>query len=85
MSFSDFFLACDEGKYGEECKHSCSCRNNATCDHVTGICNCSSVKGKTGTLCDEGETIVKKTQYSFEGINGLHNFINILDPIFNFS
>lgn len=60
-SFSDFFLACDEGKYGEECKYSCSCRNNATCDHVTGICNCSSVKGKTGTLCDEGETIVKKT------------------------
>nr|XP_034336147.1 protein draper isoform X4 [Crassostrea gigas] len=45
--------ACDEGKYGEECKHSCSCRNNATCDHVTGICNCSSIKGKTGTLCDE--------------------------------
>lgn len=48
-------LACDEGKYGEECMHSCSCRNNATCDHVTGICNCSSVKGKTGTLCEEGK------------------------------
>lgn len=45
--------ACDEGKYGEECKHSCSCRNNATCHHVTGICNCSSVEGRTGTLCDE--------------------------------
>lgn len=54
VNFSLYIKACDEGKYGEECKHSCSCGHNATCDHVTGICNCSSVEGKTGTLCDEG-------------------------------
>lgn len=54
VNFSLYIKACDEGKYGEECKHDCSCGNNATCDHVTGICNCSSVEGKTGTLCDEG-------------------------------
>ncbi|XP_078331951.1 platelet endothelial aggregation receptor 1-like [Crassostrea virginica] len=46
--------ACDQGKYGEGCKHKCTCQNNATCDHVTGKCDCSRVVGKTGDHCDEG-------------------------------
>nr|XP_022286379.1 multiple epidermal growth factor-like domains protein 6 isoform X3 [Crassostrea virginica] len=46
-------IACEQGKYGEECKHECTCQNNATCDHVTGKCDCSRVVGKTGDHCDE--------------------------------
>ncbi|XP_078331970.1 uncharacterized protein LOC111099217 isoform X2 [Crassostrea virginica] len=45
--------ACEQGKYGEGCKYKCTCQNNATCDHVTGICDCSQVVGKTGDNCDK--------------------------------
>ncbi|XP_078331968.1 uncharacterized protein LOC144625337 isoform X2 [Crassostrea virginica] len=45
--------ACEQENYGKGCKHRCTCQNNATCDHVTGICNCSRVVGKTGDSCDE--------------------------------
>ncbi|XP_078331930.1 scavenger receptor class F member 2-like [Crassostrea virginica] len=46
-------IACEQGKYGEGCKQKCTCQNNATCDHVTGKCDCSRVVGKTGDHCDE--------------------------------
>ncbi|XP_062566931.1 protein draper-like, partial [Saccostrea cucullata] len=44
---------CKSGKYGDKCQFECSCENNATCNHVTGNCDCSSVNGWTGEICQE--------------------------------
>lgn len=36
--------------YGVGCNETCLCKNNATCDHVTGSCKC--LDGWNGTYCD---------------------------------
>lgn len=43
---------CAPGTFGYGCQQLCECMNNATCDHVTGTCYCSS--GFKGIRCDQG-------------------------------
>uniref|UniRef100_K1QD44 Scavenger receptor class F member 2 n=1 Tax=Magallana gigas TaxID=29159 RepID=K1QD44_MAGGI len=47
---------CIEGWYGDNCNQQCQehCRDNATCNHVTGLCDKSSAAGWTGNICDKG-------------------------------
>lgn len=35
---------CEEGKWGLNCSKTCSCKNGATCDKISGICNCTAGK-----------------------------------------
>ncbi|OWK09436.1 hypothetical protein Celaphus_00006599 [Cervus elaphus hippelaphus] len=42
---------CAPGTFGYGCQQLCECMNNATCDHVTGTCYCSS--GFKGIRCDQ--------------------------------
>lgn len=51
-----FFLACREGWYGDNCSQQCvgHCRDNTTCNHVTGQCERGCAAGRTGTFCDNG-------------------------------
>lgn len=47
---------CIKGWYGIKCLQQCSgyCKDNITCDHVTGQCEEGCDKGWTGSLCDKG-------------------------------
>lgn len=47
---------CIEGRYGSKCLQQCQghCRDNVTCNHVTGYCDGGCDKGWTGALCDKG-------------------------------
>lgn len=47
------WLECDEGYYGNDCLQQCQCMNGATCDHVTGMCYCTT--GWTGAMCEASE------------------------------
>ena len=42
-------VACPSGRYGANCDSICDCANNASCDPVTGTCNC--LTGWTGPKC----------------------------------
>lgn len=48
------YTGCAPGTFGYGCQQLCECMNNATCDHVTGTCYCSS--GFKGIRCDQGNT-----------------------------
>lgn len=54
--FMFFIIACREGWFGVNCSQQCSghCRDNATCNHVTGQCDGGCNAGWTGTLCEQG-------------------------------
>ncbi|KAK0133700.1 Multiple epidermal growth factor-like domains protein 6 [Merluccius polli] len=41
---------CSAGTFGAGCQLRCGCRNNGTCDRVTGACQCGS--GYYGHLCE---------------------------------
>ena len=47
-------LACDEGRFGHNCKRICKCRHGSKCDHVTGSCTCKP--GYTGKYCEISES-----------------------------
>ena len=47
------FTACHHGYYGDDCRHSCVCHGNASCNKMTGDCNCTE-PGWTGIYCDVG-------------------------------
>jgi hypothetical protein len=36
----NIYIECDEGTYGTNCSQTCNCKNGATCDKVSGQCNC---------------------------------------------
>lgn len=55
---------CAPGTFGYGCQQLCECMNNATCDHVTGTCYCSS--GFKGIRCDQGNT--QKAESSGKGL-----------------
>lgn len=46
---------CREGLYGEKCRQQCSghCKDNVTCNHVTGQCDEGCTTGWKGTMCDK--------------------------------
>ena len=48
------FIACPGGYFGDNCLFACSCKNNATCDRVTGHCNCTE-PGWSGSFCDKSK------------------------------
>lgn len=49
-------IACREGWFGVNCSQRCSghCKDNATCNDVTGQCDGGCNAGWTGTLCEKG-------------------------------
>lgn len=56
LNSSACYVGCAPGTFGYGCQQLCECMNNATCDHVTGTCYCSS--GFKGIRCDQGNTQV---------------------------
>lgn len=54
-----FWLECDEGWYGVKCSQQCvgHCRDNNTCNHVTGQCDGGCDAGWTGSFCNKGYPI----------------------------
>lgn len=58
-SVKKFYITeCREGWYGINCDQPCvgHCRDNATCNHVTGQCDIGCAARWTGKLCDKGST-----------------------------
>lgn len=57
MHFS-FITECGEGWYGINCSLQCvgHCRDNTTCNHVTGQCDKGCAAGWTGLQCIKGST-----------------------------
>lgn len=55
--------ACPRGRYGLQCRSTCSCQNGALCDPADGSCKCGL--GWTGPRCDAGTTT--KCWYSVHG------------------
>lgn len=47
----DCTIPCGPGHYGENCSQICRCKNNGTCDIVTGQCKC--VPGFGGAMCEK--------------------------------
>lgn len=47
---------CREGWYGVKCNQQCSghCRDNITCNHVTGQCDRGCNAGWIGAMCEKG-------------------------------
>lgn len=45
-----------EGWYGLNCSQKCvrNCKDGATCNHVTGLCDRGCAAGWTGILCNRG-------------------------------
>ena len=51
--YGDWLLTeCAAGYYGLGCEHRCLCANNASCDVVSGSCDC--LPGWTGSACNQG-------------------------------
>ena len=58
--FDCFFKTeCAFGLYGVDCSQKCSghCKNNVTCDHLTGVCNEGCAAGWNGSYCDKGNDV----------------------------
>src|SRR6218665_878137 len=45
------FSGCNENHFGIECRQTCLCSNNGTCDPMTGSCSCPP--GWTGATCGQ--------------------------------
>lgn len=53
ISWNTYILAeCINDTYGPGCINKCECYNNATCDHVSGVCLCTP--GWRGRQCNKG-------------------------------
>lgn len=53
---SVFLTECQKWWFGDKCGQKCKghCRDNSTCNHVTGQCDEGCDPGWTGTRCDDG-------------------------------
>lgn len=53
-----YVTGCEERWYGINCNQPCvgHCRDNTTCNHVTGQCDRGCAARWTGNLCDKGRT-----------------------------
>lgn len=56
VSLFFFWTECQEKWYGLDCSKQCvgQCRDNATCNHVTGQCDGGCDAGWSGYMCDKG-------------------------------
>ncbi|XP_052695719.1 multiple epidermal growth factor-like domains protein 10 [Crassostrea angulata] len=61
-------LACDEGWYGDNCSQQCvgHCRDNTSCNHVTGQCERGCGAGWTGIFCDN---VCDDGKYGYNCVN----------------
>lgn len=50
---------CREGWYSVDCSQQCAghCRDGATCNHVTGLCDGGCDVGWTGYFCENGKLV----------------------------
>ena len=50
-----FLTECFYGSYGVDCKQNCpgKCKNNVTCDPLTGLCNGGCAAGWNGSYCNK--------------------------------
>ena len=69
LIFFFFFLhpECREGYFGLQCRDVCECRNNATCNKVTGECSCTP--GYQGTYCSQRKFEVSDWTFSQRWVN----------------
>ena len=73
MYFSTYLVifllkACSAGWHGKNCKHRCSnwhCKQNASCNHVTGLCEEGCAAGWKGSICDESNSISTNNLFFF--------------------
>ena len=47
-------VGCPQGRYGQDCREECTCRDITECHHITGSCSCKP--GYMGDDCKQGET-----------------------------
>ena len=53
-------IECSEGFYGQDCMGVCQCQNGASCDFITGYCNCTI--GFIGRFCNMSKSrLIKLT------------------------
>lgn len=59
--------ACRKGWYGVNCSQQCEghCRDNNTCNHVTGQCDRGCDAGWTGMMCNQGICFENGSTYGF--------------------
>lgn len=52
-------IECREGLYCEKCSQLCTgnCKDNKTCNHVTGQCDEGCTTGWTGAMCGKGNHV----------------------------
>lgn len=50
------YVECRDGWFGKNCTEPCAnnCKENAACNHVTGLCDKGCAAGWIGPLCDRG-------------------------------
>lgn len=54
-----YFAECKEGKFGQNCKHSCGhCLNNEQCNYINGTCPDGCDLGFQGSNCRQGNSDV---------------------------
>ena len=74
----NFFLIkeCSKGWYGLDCKQQCSrhCKDNTTCNHVTGQCDGGCAAGWRGGLCDQGIFLQGGMEMCLIKVNGGYHF-----------
>lgn len=64
LTCSFLLSACDPGLFGADCGERCQCVHGASCDHVTGECQC--LAGWRGKLCDKGTIAAPGGQIAFQ-------------------
>lgn len=53
LCLSACVIECPPGTFGANCQLKCDCRNNGSCDRLTGTCLC--IPGYYGRQCENGE------------------------------
>lgn len=58
-SICSHLKGCEDGFYSQNCNRQCSghCKDNATCNHVTGQCEEGCAAGWKGLNCDIGRVV----------------------------
>lgn len=63
MAHYIYYKACLPGNFGKGCRERCSghCQNNASCDHISGVCMAGCEDGYIESRCNN----CKEKNYSF--------------------